>query len=218
MLHRFTRGSVRLLAAAAASCKQVALSQTYQQTHTGAIGDGFWNSFSSLELHCSAQAYQRATASTTALETLSAFQTRAPPCEAQPQALSRHNSSAACSSSRRAASPQHTPRYPLEYRKCHETPANKQRRSFAKASRLVRPATRAARKAEERLPASQHAAADVNQSSSQSDVTGQESSSENAVVTQAQQSRASDVQVSSCSNIHCKHKALVCDRRCLVQM
>ncbi len=205
MLQRCFPGSARLLAAAAASCKQGASSQICQQTHARAVGEGFRNNFTTVESHCSAQAYQRATASTTALEKLSAFQPRAPPCEAQPQALSLYKRSAACSSSRRAAIFHDTLHFPPEYKTYHETPVNEQRRSFAKASRLVRPATRAARKAEERLPASQQAAADVDQGSSQSDVTGHESSSENAVVTQAQQSRASDVQVSSFCDIHCKH-------------
>jgi len=218
MLQRYFEGCARLLAAAATSCKQGSSSQICPQKHAKAIGEGFWNSFSTAESFCSAQACQRTTASATALETLSAFQTRAPPCKAQPQAFSRCYSSAACSSSRRAATSQDTPHYPLKYRKYRETPANEQRRSFAKASRLVRPASRAARKAEERLPASQQAAADANQGSSQSDITGQESSSENAVITQAQQSRASDVQVSSLCNIHCKYKALVHDWRCFVQM
>ena len=83
----------------------------------------------------------------------------------------------------------------LYHRHYHETPASWQSRSFAKASRLVHPASRAAKKLEERLPASRRSSDNVSDNISQPPLEGHESSHETDVITRAEESRASDVQV-----------------------
>ena len=117
------------------------------------------------------------------------------------QAFSRYLSSASRSSFRGPEISQQARQPHTCHRTYTETLASKHTytsaRSFAKASRLAQPASRAARKVAQRLPAAarQAAAGTEEGSSGQSDVTGPEGSSSDAVVTQAETSRASDVQV-----------------------
>ncbi len=200
MLHRCLKGSARLLTAAEASCGQAAI-QVCRPSHAKAVGEGLSCSYPTVQLHSFLQGNARAAATWSSSGPSASIQSKAGGFEDSQRAFSRCLSSASSrhfgglAASQQAYQPHTCHRTYIETLASEHTYTSA--RTFAKASRLAQPASRAARKVAQRLPAGarQAAAGTEEGSSGQSDVTGPEGSSSDAVVTQAETSRASDVQV-----------------------
>ena len=195
MLRRCLKGSARLIAAAEKAHETNAPSQICNLSHARGLGGEAWSSQSSLKLPHLTERGPSGVGRLASAGAAATSQAWAQRLEGQQHFLCLSSSVAACSSLTSSVARQSGPAHSQHHRTCHETPAIWQSRSFAKARRLVQPASRATRKAEERLPPSRRAVADVDASSKQADVPEQKDSSENAVVTQAEESRATDVQV-----------------------
>ena len=195
MLRRCLKGSARLIAAAEKANETNAPSQICNLPQARGLGGEAWTSQPSLQLPQLTEKIPSGVGRLASAGAAANLQAWAHGLEGQQHFLCRSSSVAACSSLTSCGARQNGPPQSQHHRTCHETPAVGQSRSFAKARRLVQPASRAARKAKERLPPTRPAVADIDASSKQADVPEQEDSSENAVVTQAEESRATDVQV-----------------------
>ena len=195
MLQRCLNGSARILRSAEACCGQAAAVQNCRPLQAKAPWEGQSCYNSSAGCQHDAQLSPRAAAAGALSRASAALHCKAGGLQDTLQASSRCLSSAFPSSLKDFAVQQQAVQSYNHHRAHNETLAGEQLRSFAKASRLAQPATRAARKVAERLPvARQPAAGTKGCSSEQPDLTKQESSSD-AVVTQAEHSRASDIQV-----------------------
>lgn len=200
MLQRCLKASVHLLTAAEASCGQAAATQVCRPFHTKAFGESLSGSYYTAQHH---GFIQHVPSYATAC-TLSGAATEKCKAGGSEDRLQARCLSSESWSPSRAFQSQQQALHSHSYHRTHgETLTSQHRRtlerSFAKASRLAQPASRAAKKVAQRLPTSRQAGAGTEESSSgQSDLTGQEHSSSDAVVTQAEHSRASDVQVRLC--------------------
>ena len=204
MLQRCLQRSIRFLAAAEAICGQASALQLRKPLHTRTAIDSLSYGYPSTQQTHLAQHDVRNAESWASSGASAAVQYRAGGFQGIQQATPRCLYSASWSCLERSDRCELAHQSQAYRRTGHETHANEQTRTFAKASRLAQPASRAARKVAQRLPQSRPPATDTEGSSSseQSDLTQQESSSvDDTVVTQAEHSKASDVQVTHCPRL-----------------
>ena len=169
--------------------------QASQLYRAEASGEACWNSSSSTEHAAAANTTCTAALPPDVSKTLPEAQVYEGGLHAQVPFLPLGICGVVHSSLRSAVSQEPAAASSLYHRHYHETPASGQSRSFAKASRLVHPPSRAAKKLEERLPAARRSSDNVSETTSQPPMEGHESSQETDVITQAEESRASNVQV-----------------------
>ena len=169
--------------------------QAFQPYRTEACAETCWNSSSTSEYGVAATHKSTAAVPPDVPKTLPTCQADGRGLHARLHFLPRGIYTDVHKSLTRTVSRDPAPASSLYHRHYHETPASWQSRSFAKASRLVHPASRAAKKLEERLPASRRSSDNVSDNISQPPLEGHESSHETDVITRAEESRASDVQV-----------------------
>ena len=204
MLQRCLKDSIRLLKTAEASCGQDAATQICRSLHAKVAEESLSWSCPAAQHQCFVEHVPRNAAARASPRAATTETCKAGGFENDLQGHSRCLSSDSRSPSRDLRSQKRALHSNTYHRKHDETLTSQYRRtfarSFAKASRLSQPASRAAKKVAQRLPTSRQAAAGAEESSSgQPGLTGQESNSSDAVVTQAEQSRASDVQVKTLS-------------------
>ena len=195
MLRRCLRSSELVESAVRQTYWAGARCLAFQPYRTEACAELCWNSSSPSEYAASATHTRTAAVPPDIPKTLPKCQVYGRGLDAQLHFLPRGICSDVHSSLTRAVSKEPAPASSPYHRHYHETPASWQSRSFAKASRLVHPASRAAKKLEERLPASRRSSDNVGDNISQPPLEGHESSHETDVITRAEESRASDVQV-----------------------
>ena len=195
MLRRCLRSSGLVESAVRQSYWAGAWCQAFQQYRTEACAEACWNSSSASEYATAATHTRTAAVPSDIPRTLPKCQVYGRGLHAQLHFLPRSICSDVHNSLTRTVSNEPAPASSPYHRHYHETPASWQSRSFAKASRLVHPASRAAKKLEERLPASRRSSDNASDNTSQPPLEGHESSHETNVITRAEESRASDVQV-----------------------
>lgn len=203
MLQRCLRASQRLSSVAVWTYEAAAWGQIGKHSHAVSAIEA--SCACSVDRHDVHQASVRSSESPASSGTLPTHQVHGAGLDAHLQTSHRCLSSAVCCSITSSGTQQQDPVSSLYHRTYHETPAKWQTRSFAKASRLVHPPSRAAKKIEDRLPASRRAVDHPHESSTQPVVEGEENSSGTDEVIQAQESRPSDAQVGcflySCSSV-----------------